>query len=267
MSRGQTTSEDATGGKNRPKSVDLQTTGDDEGVSRVSARPLSMPPAEVAEIDSAWDSPESSRAHALSDAPKVEPKPVVAAGKPATTGGAVAKEKRRSIERGKKTGPKGRVSKLTAESKSEPTPPKDTSDNLVATSSTSVAASPLGKATATLKHDEPRADSEVLSAPKGDEASNGPSIGIAIGPFSAEEPDVLSEDDLEWTEEFFAGNPDTIAYEEDVNEEEEMVDERRMRSLRPEACARRARYRVIVLVLIAGMILLIVAAALKLSHH
>jgi len=74
--------------------------------------------------------------------------------------------------------------------------------------------------------------------------------------------------DAEWTGEFFAINPDTFAHDVDLHENEEIVDELRLRSLRPEVLARRARYRWFVLGLVLGMILLLAAAVtLKMLRH
>ncbi len=73
--------------------------------------------------------------------------------------------------------------------------------------------------------------------------------------------------DSEWAGDFFASNAPMFAEVEEFHEHDEPVDERHLRSISPEARARRARYRIIVLGLIVAMTLLLAAAiALKLLH-
>ena len=67
--------------------------------------------------------------------------------------------------------------------------------------------------------------------------------------------------------EFFAISAAATAHGEVFHEHDELIDERHMRSISPEVRARRARYRIIVLVLFVGLTLLLAAAiALKLLH-
>ncbi len=67
--------------------------------------------------------------------------------------------------------------------------------------------------------------------------------------------------------EFFAISAPATAHVEEFHDHDELIDERHMRSISPEVRARRARYRVIVLLLVVGMTLLLAAAiALKMLH-
>jgi hypothetical protein len=68
--------------------------------------------------------------------------------------------------------------------------------------------------------------------------------------------------------EFFAISASATTHVEEYHEPDELIDERHMRSISPEVRARRARYRIVVLLLVVGMILLLAAAiALKLLHR
>jgi hypothetical protein len=73
--------------------------------------------------------------------------------------------------------------------------------------------------------------------------------------------------DSEWAREFFASNATDLTPVEEYHESDEDIDERHLRSISPEAKARRARYRIVVIGLIVAMTLLLaVAVALKLLH-
>jgi len=74
--------------------------------------------------------------------------------------------------------------------------------------------------------------------------------------------------DSDWAGEFFSLNPETVTHDVYHEPDEIMLDERDRRSMTPEVRARRARYRVWVLLLVFGLLLLLGAAlALKLRHH
>ena len=74
--------------------------------------------------------------------------------------------------------------------------------------------------------------------------------------------------DSEWAGDFFAADPQIQARVYDYHDHDELIDERRLRSLAPEVRARRAKYRRMVFGLFVAMVMLLAAAiALKFLHH
>lgn len=97
--------------------------------------------------------------------------------------------------------------------------------------------------------------------------AKGRQIGAVKKSVQAAKPQAAHDLDSEWAGDFFAADPQTQALVDDYHDHDELIDERRLRSLSPEVRARRAKYRRMVLGLFVAMVLLLAAAiALKLLH-